>query len=310
MATVLSYSTAKSMVISLLQASLTAYAAAVDGSNRQFSSDTEIQNAILTADLECAALIAKTPLHPYQTAFVATPAAVTNGSNTPARNGMILRVTGQVGAAATTTFLNTDISTSTDLVTKANHGLFTGQAVQVSNVGALPTGLVAATTYYIYAPTTGTYGFCTNIFNAKAGTLIDITAQGSGTNTVTTNFTDLTEADSKDTITQMTSSPYLFASSTGLVAGFWCIEADTFYTSCPAAKIYYTDVTLSGNPQCPEPYLFAVVSGAVSKLLKDGGPADEIGFYAQQYQGYLQEIASSAKLLPEISTYTRQKVAA
>jgi hypothetical protein len=310
MATVLSYSTAKSMVISLLQASLTAYASAVDGSNRQFASDTEIQNAILTADLECAALIAKTPLHPYQTQFVATPAAAANGSNTPIRNGMILRVTGQIGAAATNTFLNTDISTSTDLVTKANHGLFTGQAVQLTTSGSLPTGLSLTTTYYISVSSSSTYGFSTTIYNAKAGTLIDITAQGSGTNTVTTNFTDLIEADSKDTITQMVSSPYLFASSQGITAGFWCIEGDTFYTSCPAAKIYYTDVTLTSSPQCPEAYLFAVVSGAMPKLLKDGGPADEIGFYSQQYQGYLQEIASNAKLLPEISTYTRQRQAA
>jgi len=304
MATALNFTTAKSWVISLLQASRTPWASTVDGSNAQYSSDSEISSAILTADLECATLICNAPLSPYQTQFVAAAATLLPGANTPIRNGMILRVTGASGVALTTTFTAGQISTTTDLVTVSTHGLVTGQAVQVSAGTTLPTGLVAATTYYIYAPTTSTYGFCTTIYNAKTGTLIDITNVGSGTNTVTTQYTDILQADSKATITQAVNSPYLFSSQAGNVAGFWFVEGDTFYSTCPSNKMYYTDVTLTASPQCPEPLLFAVVAGAIAKLSKDGSDAQMTGFYAQQYQGYMQQIASGAMAVPTIQSYT------
>lgn len=304
MATALSFNSAKSWVISLLQASRTPWATTVDGSNAQYSSDTEISTAILTADLECATLIALTPLHPYQTQFVITPpATILNGANTPIRNGMILRVKGATGSALTYTFTSSDISTTTDLVTKAAHGLVTGQAVQVSAGTTLPTGLGAATTYYIYAPTTSTYGFCTTIYNAKQGTLIDITNVGAGTNTVTTQYVDILQSD-RATVVEATNSPYLFAYQQGNVAGFWAVEGDTFYTTCPSAQMYYTDVTLTASPQCPEPYLFAVVAGALAKLMKDGSDDNEIGFYTKQYEMYQAQIAGNAKMVPEIMAYT------
>lgn len=303
MATALSFNSAKSWVISLLQASRTPWATTVDGSNQQYASDNEISTAILTADIECAALICNTPLHPYQTQFVQAAATILSGANTPIRNGMILRVTGAQGSALTYSFANTDISTSTNLVTAANHGLVTGQVVQVSNGGTLPVGLVAATNYYIYAPTTSTYGFCATIYNAKIGTLIDITGQGSGTNTVTTQYTDITQADSKSTITEAVNAPYLFSTQRGVISAFFFIEGDTFYSTCPSNQIYYTDVTLTSSPQCPEPYLFAVVAGAISKLGKDGSDMGEIGFYTQQYQGYLQQIAGMAMSVPQIQAY-------
>lgn len=64
------------MVISILQASQTAYATTVDGSNRQYSSSTEIDNAILTADGEICTIIARTIQSPYQTTFITTSSAL------------------------------------------------------------------------------------------------------------------------------------------------------------------------------------------------------------------------------------------
>jgi len=303
MATALDFSTAKSMLISLLQASRSFYATTVDQSNLQYASDTEISNALLYADLEIATLICNTPLHPWQTTFVQNPSTVTSGANLPTRNGMILRVTGQIGASATSTFIHTDISTSTDLVTKANHGLVTGQAVQLTTSNTLPTGLSLATTYYVSVASSSTYGFSTTLYNAKQGTLVDITGQGTGTNTLTTQYTDMYEADSKDSVVEATNAPYLFATSQGNTSGFYFIEADTIYSTSPNCKVYFTDVTLTSSPQCPQPYLFAVVAGGMTKLLKDGSDAQEIAFYAQQYQQYLAEVAGSAKMLTEIQSY-------
>jgi len=47
------------------------------------------------------------------------------------------------------------------------------------------------------------------------------------------------------------------------------------------------------------------VAGAIAELLKDGGDGQMAGYYQGQYQSYLQEIASGAKVLPEISQYKR-----
>lgn len=75
-------------------------------------------------------------------------------------------------------------------VSPATHGLALGDAVQVSNSGGgLPTGLSAATTYF--AITSDAFGsakfkLATTRANALAGTAIDITGAGTGTQTVTT----------------------------------------------------------------------------------------------------------------------------
>lgn len=167
----------------------------------------------------------------------------------------------------------------------------------------LPTGLSAATTYYVYAPTVNTYGFCTTVYNAKNGTLIDITAQGSGTNTVTTQSIDCNPASSKDTVVQATNAPYIFASQPGVNAGWYYDEGDVIYFTSATATVVYTDYTLTSSPQASEPYLFAVVAGAISKLVKDGSDENMAAFYEKQYEMYLQQVASSAKLLPEIMSY-------
>ena len=216
---------------------------------------------------------------------------------------MVVEVKGQVGSAATYTFTAGNVSTTTDLVTVANHGLVTGQVVQLTTSGSLPTGLSLSTTYYISVASSSTYGFSTTLYNAKAGTLIDLTNAGSGTNTITTQYTDIYEADSKDSVVEAINAPYLFASAQGNTAGFWFIEADKYYSTCPNSQVYFTDTTLTASPQAPEPYLFGVVAGAVSKLLKDGADSNEISFYTQQYQGYLQSIAQGMRMLPEVMTY-------
>ena len=60
-------------------------------------------------------------------------------------------------------------------------------AVTVSNSGgALPTGLSANTIYWIYQVSASTFKFATSLTNANAGTPINLTTNGTGTQTVTT----------------------------------------------------------------------------------------------------------------------------
>jgi hypothetical protein len=83
-----------------------------------------------------------------------------------------------------TTFTAND---ATSTFTAANHGLRTGQPVQVSESGgALPSGLSAATTYFAIYVDANDFQLATSRANAFAGTEVTISTNGSGTLTVAT----------------------------------------------------------------------------------------------------------------------------
>lgn len=307
MATVVSYNTLKSAVISTLQASLTAWGTTADGSNAMFPSTTEIENAIITADGEICTLIAKTPMHPFQTAFVQNAASATNASNLPSRNGMILSVTGQLGVA-TATWTDVNVDTLTSSIELTGNNFYTGQPVQLTTAGTLPSPLVISTTYYLIAVAGPTLALstrvqlATSIYNAKIGTEITLLSTGSGSSTMTSQFGQIHPADSKATIDEMNNAPYLYSIVQGGTCGWYFIEGDKFYTTTPAT-ITYTDYISTSSPQAPDSYFWAVVAGAVSKLVKDGADESIAQYYSQMYQAMLQEIASNAKMVPEITSY-------
>lgn len=70
------------------------------------------------------------------------------------------------------------------VVTKAAHGLSTGQIVYFTTTGALPTGLTASTRYWVIAVTSSTFRLATSQANALAGTAVTTSGTQSGTHTV------------------------------------------------------------------------------------------------------------------------------
>lgn len=73
---------------------------------------------------------------------------------------------------------------TTDKLTATAHKIHNGQALQVSNSGgALPGGLSATTTYWAIYVDANTFKLATSYANAVAGTAIDITSNGTGTQT-------------------------------------------------------------------------------------------------------------------------------
>lgn len=78
----------------------------------------------------------------------------------------------------------TTVDTSADTITSTAHGFYTGLKVQVSTSGTLPTGLTASTDYYLIRTDADTLQFATSLANALAGTQIDLTGTGSGTQTI------------------------------------------------------------------------------------------------------------------------------
>lgn len=76
---------------------------------------------------------------------------------------------------------------STDVCTATAHGLLQAEAIQVSNSGgALPAGLSAATTYWAIVLDVNTFQLASTRAHALAGTNIDITTNGTGTQTMAT----------------------------------------------------------------------------------------------------------------------------
>ena len=69
------------------------------------------------------------------------------------------------------------------LVTKTAHGLSTGATFRASTTGALPTGLAAATDYFVTKIDADTFKLSTSMANVLSGTYIATTGSQSGTHT-------------------------------------------------------------------------------------------------------------------------------
>jgi microcystin-dependent protein len=84
------------------------------------------------------------------------------------------------------TFLPANVDIGTENITITGHKFrHTGFKVRFTTTGALPTGLSAGTDYYVIYVNDNTIKVASTLANAKAGTAINITGQGTGTHTIT-----------------------------------------------------------------------------------------------------------------------------
>ena len=80
----------------------------------------------------------------------------------------------------------TSVANATDTITLTAHGLLTGDGpCQITTTGAVPAGLAVLTDYWVIRTGANTFKLATSLANALAGTAIDLTTDGSGTNTIT-----------------------------------------------------------------------------------------------------------------------------
>jgi hypothetical protein len=113
-------------------------------------------------------------------------------------------------ASGSFTFVDADVNTGTEVITKANHGLVDGTPVTLTTTGTLPGGLATSTTYYV----TGTVANTSFQLSATlGGAAINITsAAGGGTHTVT--FTGSASQNIHDTAVSLCRVINRYASST------------------------------------------------------------------------------------------------
>ncbi|MHC4753157.1 MAG: right-handed parallel beta-helix repeat-containing protein, partial [Planctomycetota bacterium] len=89
----------------------------------------------------------------------------------------------------TFTFVDGDVTVGTDNIAETAHGYLTGSQVTVSTDGVLPTGLAAATPYWIIRVDADNLKLAASYALADAGTAVDITAAaGGGTHTVNSSY--------------------------------------------------------------------------------------------------------------------------
>ncbi len=69
------------------------------------------------------------------------------------------------------------------VMTWTAHGLVSGQRIQLSTTGALPTGLAAATTYWVTVIDANTFNLSSSLANAQAATFIATSGSQSGVHT-------------------------------------------------------------------------------------------------------------------------------
>jgi hypothetical protein len=78
------------------------------------------------------------------------------------------------------------------VMTWISHGRKTGDKLQLTTTGALPTGLTASTTYYVVYVDANSFSLATSVANAAAGTKIATSGSQSGVHTAIACAIDLT----------------------------------------------------------------------------------------------------------------------
>lgn len=300
MATVVTMDDCQKAVVSILQASLTAYGSgatgdAPDGSNQMFPSATEIDDAILYADAEIATLICNTLQHPFQSTFIQTSAVLGRVAALPASNGIPLRVYGLSGDPQTVVSMDG----AADTITVTAHGLATGDIIQFITTGTIGGGLTANTDYYVIYVTANTFRVSTTYLDAIQGTYINLSLT-EPESTQIIEFNEALKARNADEVKETIQNPTMFGTFT---TPWFCIEGDYLYLTCESGRLLYTDYTKTSAPQCPQPYRNAIVAGAVARLAKDGFDQDMVQYYNGLYTQYLGQVASMAKALPAFVNY-------
>ena len=115
----------------------------------------------------------------------ATPDGVTTVFKLSRDFGGFIEPVGQLDQSTIATFPYTAVTTASSQITIAGHGLTTGAGPYfVSASGTLPSGIAAATPYWVIVVDANTLRLATSPANAAANSYITISTQGTGTNTI------------------------------------------------------------------------------------------------------------------------------
>lgn len=155
---------------------------------------TDISGATSGTDVELLVATAINALSGF-TAVITTADSTTHMNCTAVNAGVVTAPTvyskagaagtGSITKSVTTPGTASKVNIATDQVTITAHGQVLGSKGQMTTSSALPTGLSTSTDYFIIVIDANTVQFATSLANAVAGTAIDLTNAGVGTQTFT-----------------------------------------------------------------------------------------------------------------------------
>ncbi len=220
---------------------------AVPSANKVY---TDISAATSGTDVELLVATAINALTGF-TAVITTGDSTTHMNCTAAWAGVVAPPTvysragaagtGSITKAVTTPGTSSKVDTTLDTATITAHGQSTGSKVTASTGGALPTG-ITATTYWLIVLDANTVQFASSLANAVAGTAIDLTTPGYGTQTLTpVSLSNVVKV-------QMSNSP--------TASGTWYDVPGTTVTITGASNTFWSSEFLYAtggltNPQLP-----------------------------------------------------------
>jgi hypothetical protein len=147
----------------------------------------------------------------------------------------------------------------TDIITHSFYNLLPYSTVQVSNAGgALPTGLAAATNYFVIKVSDTTCKLATSYANAVAGTAIDLSDAGTGTHTLNTLLPRYTNG-------------------AGVQAMFLNTNATALGAATPNLSIAYTNSEGTGSRATPNVLPIGKTAASNSLILYSGTGAGKYG---------------------------------
>lgn len=192
-------------------------------------------------------------------------------------------------------FVDGDITTGTDTIAEATHGMLTGDGpYRLSNSGgALPAGTAVDTNYWIIAPTAGTYKLASSKANAIALTAVDITAAaGGGTHTLLRAANDVIIAQLIQGLNAVVGLNYLATQTTG--AG----DTDTGRVTGTVAGNWFSlaianPAALAINQTHAAPSDVTLATDLANILLEDSGWYTVISLY------------NSAAYVTDVATWTQ-----
>lgn len=132
----------------------------------------------------------------------------------------VTTTTAQATTNTLSSFSTFTADAGTDILTHTNINLKPYTRVQVSTTTTLPSGLSAATNYYVIWVSDLTCKLATSYANAVAGTAIDITTAGTGTHTINTLLPRYTNGAGLKSIFWNTNATALGAATPNLSLGY------------------------------------------------------------------------------------------
>lgn len=162
--------------------------------------------------------------------------------------GTVLEPIGQLDLSTLLTFASSAVDTTTDEITISGHGFTTGQSppMFVANSATLPTPLTTNTPYWPVVVDANHIRLATTLPKALAGDYIDITAVGSGTNTLSKGwaaYLTITESHTVPGVgpyTVTVGNASAFVNDNNVTIGGVAL---TKVTGAPAANQYSVDIT-------------------------------------------------------------------